>query len=79
MQMSKELLETMYSADHFEREIALNMTGLAELLQSVSDHCFTVEFQKQVSESSAAQTLTNVDASSFTDPKKMKELAKQLT
>ena len=77
--MSKELLETMYSADHFEREIALNMTGLAELLQSVSDHCLTVEFQKQVSESSAAQTLTNVDASSFTDPKKMKELAKQLT
>ena len=35
MQMSKELLETMYSATHYEKEIPLNMTGLAELLQSV--------------------------------------------
>ena len=35
MEMSKSLIETMYSATHYEREIALNMTGLAELLQSV--------------------------------------------
>jgi len=32
MQMSKVLLETMYSATHYEREMPLNMTGLAELL-----------------------------------------------
>ena len=32
MQMSKELLETMYSAQHYDREVAMNMTGLAELL-----------------------------------------------
>ena len=44
MQMSKELIETMYSADHFEREIPLNMTGLAELLQNVQDNVFTIEF-----------------------------------
>ena len=44
MQMSKELIETMYSANHFEREIPLNMTGLAELLQNVQDNVFTIEF-----------------------------------
>ena len=33
--MSKELLTTMYSATHYESEVGLNMTGLAELLQSV--------------------------------------------
>ena len=32
MQMSKELLETMYSAQHYDREVGMNMTGLAELL-----------------------------------------------
>ena len=37
MQMSKELLETMYSATHYKSEVPLNMTGLAELLQYVQD------------------------------------------
>jgi hypothetical protein len=78
MQMSKELLETMYSADHFEREIPLNMTGLAELLQNVQDNVFTIEFQKQASESNAIQALTDADTACFKDPKKMKDLAKQL-
>lgn len=32
MQMSQELLETMYSATHYAREVGLNMTGMAELL-----------------------------------------------
>ena len=78
MDMSKEFFETMYSADHYQREVALNMTGLAELLQSVQDVVFTIEFQKQASESNAIQALTNADAASFKDPKKIKDLAKQL-
>ena len=78
MQMSKELLETMYSADHYEREVPLNMTGLAELLQSVSDHVFTVTFLKQASESGASHALENADASCFSDEKKLRALAKEL-
>ena len=35
MQMSKSLLETMYSSSHYSETVNLNMTGLAELLQSV--------------------------------------------
>ena len=71
MLMSKSLLETMYSATHYEREVALNMTGLAELLQSVQDHIFTVEFKKQATQENAADLLQNADASTFEDPKKL--------
>ena len=49
MHMSKELLETMYSGQHYANEIALNMTGLAALLQTVQDVVITVNFKKQVS------------------------------
>ena len=53
MQMSKELLETMYSAQHYDHVIAMNMTGLAELLQSVQDIVFTIQFKKQPTEAHA--------------------------
>lgn len=33
--VSKDILEGMYSADHYKKEVPMNMTGLAELLQSV--------------------------------------------
>ena len=46
MQMSKELLETMYSGRHYASTVNLNMTGLAELLQSVQDIIITVNFKK---------------------------------
>ena len=49
MHMSKELLETMYSGQHYANEVALNMTGLAALLQTVQDVVITVNFKKQVS------------------------------
>ena len=52
--MSKELLETMYSGTHYCREVDMNMTGLAELLQSVQDNIFTVIFKKQATEEAAA-------------------------
>ena len=76
--MAKCLLETMYSADHYEREIPMNMTGLAELLQSVQDTIFTINFKKQANEQSAVDQLLNADATSFNDPKKLSQLAKQI-
>jgi len=38
----------MSSATHFDREVGMNMTGLAELLSSISDTIFSVQFRKQV-------------------------------
>lgn len=78
MQMSKELLETMYSAQHYAKEVALNMTGLAELLQSVQDHAFTVVFKKQATEENAMQALLSADNATFSDAKKLSQLAKQI-
>lgn len=78
MQMSKELLETMYSGQDYESEVALNMTGLAALLQTVQDVVITVNFKKQVSSEDALFRLMNSDASSFTDGAKRAKLARQL-
>ena len=55
--VSKDILEGMYSGDHFQKEIGMNMTGLAELLQSVQDHIFQVSFRKQATEDAAVELL----------------------
>jgi len=44
--VSKDILEGMYSADHFKKEVPMNLTSLAEVLQSVQDHVFTVGFRR---------------------------------
>ena len=67
MSMSKELLETMYGGSHYERVVYMNKTGLAELLMSVKDVIFTVNFYKQVSENSIEDQLMSADVSSFSD------------
>jgi len=46
MHVSRDILEKMWSATHFSREVPMNMTGLAELLTTVSDTIFTVQFRK---------------------------------
>ena len=74
MSMSKGLLETMYSSSHYERVVYMNKTGLAELLMSVQDVIFTVNFFKQVSENSIQDELMSADISSFSD----KSFAKSL-
>ena len=78
MSMGKNLIETLYSADHYEKEVALNMTGLAELLQSVSDVIFTVTFRKQVSEADVADLLVSASGKDFTDAKLRSALSKQI-
>lgn len=47
--VSKEILEKWASATHFEKEVGMNMTGLAELIETFSDTVFTVCFHKQPS------------------------------
>ena len=57
MIVSRDILENMYSADHFKKEVPMNMTGLAELLQSVQDNIFTVQFRAQPKEEAAKKAL----------------------
>jgi len=57
MIVSRDILENMHSADHFKKEVPMNMTGLAELLQSVQDNIFTVQFRAQAKEETAKKAL----------------------
>ena len=50
MHVSRDIIEKMDSGNHFEKEVAMNMTELAELLESVGDTVFTVSFRKLVKE-----------------------------
>ena len=76
--VSKDILEGMYSGDHFVKEVPMNMTALAELLHSVKDHVFTVAFRKQPTEDHAVELLEKVDKSAFKDAKKLSQLSKDL-
>lgn len=46
MHISKDILEKMDSAHHFQKEVPMNMTELAELLENAGDTCFQVSFRK---------------------------------
>ena len=50
MIVSRDILENMWSADHYKSEVNMNMTNLAELLHSVQDRIFTVQFRAQPKE-----------------------------
>ena len=57
MIVSRDIVEGMYSASHFEKEINMNMTGLAEVLQMVQDNIFTVQFRAKPKEQDAVHRL----------------------
>jgi hypothetical protein len=57
MYVSRDLIEKMDSGSHFAKEVATNMTSLAEVLLSVSDKVFTVKFKKQPTVESASEKL----------------------
>lgn len=76
--VSKDILEGMYSADHYKREAPMNMTMLAELLQTVKDHIFTVTFKKQPTEDNAIEAIKNTDKANFKLDQTLKKLAKEV-
>ena len=47
MDVSKDILEKMDSGTHFSKEVAMNMTDLAELITTCGDTVFTVQFHKK--------------------------------
>ena len=53
MYVSRDIVEKMASATHFTKEVPMNMTALAELLENCSDTVFTVQFRKQATKDSA--------------------------
>lgn len=57
MQVSKNIIEKMSSGTHFNKEVAMSMTALAELLENFFDTVFTVCFHKQATPESAKAAL----------------------
>ena len=47
----------MPSSSHFNKEVPMNMTALAELLESCSDTFFSVSFYKQATVDAAKDKL----------------------
>ena len=77
--VSKDILEGMYSADHYKKEVPMSMTMLAELLQSVQDHIFTVTFRKQPAEENAIELIRGASAADFKNEAALKKLAKEIS
>ena len=69
--VSKDILENMVSGNHYDKEVPMNMTGLAELLQSVQDYVLTVSFRKQATEENAYALLRDATKASFSDKSKL--------
>ena len=70
MIVSRDILESMDSADHFKKEVPMNMTGLAELLHTVQDKIFTVQFRAQAKEEAAITALQDAPQADFKDSKR---------
>lgn len=73
--VSKDILEGMWSADHFKSEINMGMSSLAELLHTVQDHVFTIHFRKNPTEGHARELLENFNSKA---PKALPELVKEM-
>ncbi len=58
MHVSKDIIEKMDSGNHFTKEVEVNMTELAQLLESVGDTVFTVSFKRQVKEEDLKDSLS---------------------
>ena len=61
MIVSRDIVENMYSASHYAKEINMNMTGLAEVLQSVADDIFTVQFRAKPKEQDTVSILQKLN------------------
>ena len=65
MHLSRDILENMESADHFEKEVPCTMTELAEKLNEASDTVFTVLFHKKPKEDEVMDKIQNTPQNNF--------------
>jgi hypothetical protein len=79
MHVSRDIVEKMASGTHFAKEVPMNMTGLAELLEQCSDTLFTIQFHKQPNKDTAQELIEATSFKDLKDKKKVAELAKEIT
>ena len=66
--MSRDIVENMYSASHYAKEVNMNMTSLAEVLQSVADNIFTVQFRAKPKEQDAVSIIQGLNLADLQKP-----------
>jgi hypothetical protein len=79
MHVSRDILEKMDSAAHYESEVPMNMTELAELLESAGDTAFTVSFRKQVNLDRVIEKLQETNQKQLQEKTYLNTMAKDLT
>jgi len=78
MHVSKDIIEKMDSGNHNAKEQPVNMTELAEILESVGDTVFTVSFKKLVKESDVQDKLSSMTPVQLKDAKTLTDLTKSI-
>ena len=78
MHVSKDIIEKMDSGNHNAKEQPVNMTELAEILESVGDTVFTVSFKKLVKESDVQDKLSSMTPVQLKDAKTLADLTKSI-
>jgi hypothetical protein len=63
--MSTDILENMYSADHYDHTKVLCMTDLAQVIEGAHDAIMTVVYRKKLDEKWLAEELTAANINSI--------------
>ena len=73
-EVTTSIISEMESADHYDKEIPMNMTSLAEFLVGLGDKGFTCSFRKLPTIEAAEEQLEKLKYSELKDPKKLAKL-----
>jgi hypothetical protein len=61
----------MNSATHFEKDAPMNMTALAELLETAGDTVLSVQFRKNPNETQVAEKLASLKPKDLKDKSRL--------
>lgn len=78
MMVSKDIIERMESGDHFDKEVGMNMTTLADLIETFSDTIFQINFRKQPNKDDAEEILKGIKFADLKNKGKVAEIAKSI-
>lgn len=61
MDVSKDIIERMWSANHFDTEVNMGMTDMAALLETIGDTVFSIQFRKKPNEAAVIEKLNSLN------------------
>jgi hypothetical protein len=79
MHVSRDIIEKMASGTHNSKEVPLNMTALAELLETCSDTVFSISFHKQPTIDAVKEKLESIRFADLKNNQKVAHFVKELT